>query len=70
VREIFRTIVGLRDQGVSLLVVEQNARAALQVADYAYVVEQGEVALHGPASDLAHNPRVEATYLGMARQEN
>lgn len=69
VREIFRTIVGLRDQGVSLLVVEQNARAALQVADYAYVIEQGEVALHGPASDLAHNPRVEATYLGMARHE-
>ncbi len=67
VREIFRTVVGLRDRGVSLLIVEQNARAALQVADYGYVIERGETVLEGPARDLAENPRVVATYLGLAR---
>jgi branched-chain amino acid transport system ATP-binding protein len=50
--------------GVAVLLVEQNARAALQVADYGYVLETGEVALEGPAADLASNPRVVDTYLG------
>ncbi|CAN5340725.1 ABC transporter ATP-binding protein [soil metagenome] len=67
VREIFRTIEGLRATGVTLLVVEQNARAALEVADYGYVLEMGEFALEGPAADLAKDARVIDTYLGAAR---
>jgi len=64
VREIFRIVVGLRELGVSILLVEQNARAALQTADYGYVLETGEIVLHGPASELLHDPRIAATYLG------
>jgi branched-chain amino acid transport system ATP-binding protein len=64
VREIFAIIAGLRATGVSILLVEQNARAALQVADYGYVLETGELALEGPSQDLEANPRVAATYLG------
>lgn len=64
VREIFRVIVSLRERSVSLLVVEQNARMALQVADYCYVIEGGEIAFEGPATELAQDPRVVATYLG------
>ncbi|HSD43825.1 MAG TPA: ABC transporter ATP-binding protein [Burkholderiales bacterium] len=65
VREIFRIIADLRRTGVSILLVEQNARAALQVADYAYVLETGEIVLEGPAKALATNPRVVETYLGL-----
>jgi branched-chain amino acid transport system ATP-binding protein len=64
VREIFRIVVSLRELGVSILLVEQNARAALQTADYGYVLETGEVVLHGAASELLHDPRIAATYLG------
>jgi len=64
VREILRIIASLRELGVSILVVEQNARAALQTADYCYVLEMGEIAHQGPASALVHDPRVVATYLG------
>jgi branched-chain amino acid transport system ATP-binding protein len=67
VREIFRTIERLRSEGVSILLVEQNARAALEVADYGYVLETGELGLHGPARELAGDPRVIDTYLGAAR---
>jgi branched-chain amino acid transport system ATP-binding protein len=64
VREIFRIVASLRQGGVSILLVEQNARAALETADYGYVLETGEITHHGPASELAHDPRVIATYLG------
>ena len=64
VREIFRIIAGLRDLGVSILLVEQNARAALESADYGYVLETGEIGLHGLAADLLNDARVTATYLG------
>jgi branched-chain amino acid transport system ATP-binding protein len=64
VREIFRTIAGLRETGVTILLVEQNARAALEVADYGYVLEMGEIALEGPAAELARDARVVETYLG------
>jgi branched-chain amino acid transport system ATP-binding protein len=64
VREVFRIIASLRGLGVSILLVEQNARAALESADYAYVLETGELSLEGPAADLLHDPRVLATYLG------
>ncbi len=66
VREIFRIIQQLRDQGTSILLVEQNARAALEVADHGYVLETGSIALQGPATDLATDPRVIETYLGAA----
>jgi branched-chain amino acid transport system ATP-binding protein len=66
VRDIFRTIVSLRQIGVTVLLVEQNARAALEVADHAYVLEMGEIALQGPARELAGDPRVIDTYLGAA----
>jgi len=65
VREIFHIITRLRETDVAILLVEQNARAALQVADYGYVLETGAVALSGPASELAHNPRVIESYLGL-----
>jgi branched-chain amino acid transport system ATP-binding protein len=66
VREFVAIVDALRDTGVSILLVEQNARAALEIADYGYVLETGEVALQGRSRDLAANPRVAATYLGAA----
>jgi branched-chain amino acid transport system ATP-binding protein len=66
VRDIFRIIAELRASGVAILLVEQNARAALRVSDYGYVLETGNVVLEGNSSDLAHDPRVLATYLGGA----
>jgi branched-chain amino acid transport system ATP-binding protein len=65
VREIFRIITELRKRGVSILLVEQNARAALQVADYAYVIETGQIVMHGPADRLRHDNRVIEAYLGL-----
>ena len=67
VREIFRIIAQLRERGVSILLIEQNARAALEVADHAYVLETGAIALQGPARELAGDPRVIETYLGAAK---
>jgi branched-chain amino acid transport system ATP-binding protein len=66
VREILRVISDLRGTGLATLLVEQNARAALQIADYAYVLERGTVVLEGPASELADEPAVIETYLGLA----
>ncbi len=68
-REIFRIISSLREQGVSILLVEQNARAALRVADYAYVLETGQIAMHGPARQLADDPRVIEAYLGLSSKQ-
>ena len=67
VREIFRVLVELRARGLSILLVEQNVRAALQISDYGYVLEMGEVAAEGPSAELAQNPRVLETYLGQRR---
>jgi branched-chain amino acid transport system ATP-binding protein len=67
VREIFHIIARLRQGGVSILLVEQNARAALQVADHGYVLETGAVVLSGPAQELAGNPRVVESYLGLGK---
>ncbi len=64
VRDIFRTIAGLRASGVAVLLVEQNARAALQVADHAYVLEMGRVTLSGDSAALAADPRIVEMYLG------
>jgi branched-chain amino acid transport system ATP-binding protein len=68
VRDIFSIIETLRTTGVTIVLVEQNARAALAVADHAYVLEMGEIGLHGPAQDLAQDPRVIDTYLGAAKK--
>jgi len=64
VREVFRIISSLRELGVSILLVEQNARAALETADFGYVLETGEIVHSGAAADLMHDPRVTASYLG------
>jgi len=69
VKEIFRTIDALRQTGVTTLLVEQNARAALEAADYGYVLEMGDMALSGAARELATDPRVIDTYLGAARKK-
>ncbi|CAG0933844.1 MAG: High-affinity branched-chain amino acid transport ATP-binding protein LivF [Rhodocyclaceae bacterium] len=65
VREIFHIIADLKKTGVAILLVEQNARAALQIADYGYVLETGSVALEGESRALADDPRVVETYLGL-----
>ena len=67
VKEIFHIIRELKQTGVSVLLVEQNARAALKVADRAYVLEMGAVALSGAARELLHDRRIIDTYLGMGR---
>jgi branched-chain amino acid transport system ATP-binding protein len=64
VREIFRIVMRLRELNVSILVVEQNARAALETADYGYVLETGSIVHSGQAVTLMHDPRVIASYLG------
>jgi branched-chain amino acid transport system ATP-binding protein len=68
VADIFRTIGELRAAGVSVLLVEQNAQAALQIADRAYVMELGEFILNGPAKEIAANARVAASYLGFTHE--
>ena len=70
VKEIFHIIQRLKQTGVAILLVEQNARAALQVADYAYVLETGQIALEGDAAELANDQRVIDTYLGLAKKNH
>ena len=67
VREIFKVIVSLRDHAMSVLVVEQNARIALESSDYCYVMEGGRFAMQGPAHELAQDAQVVATYLGTTK---
>lgn len=64
VRQIFDLITLIRSEGHSVLLVEQNARAALRVADYAYVMDGGRVVIDGSSSDLTNDPRIRAAYLG------
>ena len=64
VAEILAIVRSLRDEGVSILLVEQNARAALESSDHGHVLETGEMALSGPSTELANDPRVRQTYLG------
>ena len=66
VEEVFRIISRLRGEGVTMLLVEQFAAAALEVADYGYVMENGRIAVHGPAAKLKNDPAVKAAYLGGA----
>ena len=69
IKEIFRIIGELKETGVAILLVEQNARAALQIADYGYVLETGEVSLAGPSAELAADPRVIESYLGLGHKQ-
>ena len=64
VQQIFDTIVDIRKSGVAILLVEQNAFLALQIADYGYVIETGEISLHGTGAELLDNPLVKEAYLG------
>ena len=64
VRDILTIVRQLREEGVSILLVEQNARAALESSDHGYVLETGEIALSGASRDLASDAWVQATYLG------
>ncbi len=66
VEEVFRIIARLKSEGVTMLLVEQFAAAALNVADYGYVLENGRIAVHGPAEQLKVNPAVKSAYLGGA----
>ena len=69
VKEVLQVVASLRNHGVSVLLVEQNARAALKVADRAYVLEMGAVALSGAARDLLNDRRIIDTYLGMGNKK-
>lgn len=69
VQEVFEVIRELRDSGVTIFLVEQNAAAALEIADRAYVIETGEIVMEGPAADLLHNPEVKRAYLGKGYKE-
>jgi len=69
VQEVFSVIRGLKEQGVTVLLVEQNAVGTLGVSDRAYVMETGEIILEGQAADLRHNPEVKRAYLGKGYQE-
>ena len=64
VEEVFRIITRLKGEGVTMLLVEQFAAAALNVADYGYVLENGSISVHGPAESLKNDPKVIAAYLG------
>jgi branched-chain amino acid transport system ATP-binding protein len=65
VRDVFHIITALRDAGVSILLIEQNARAALQIASYAYVLELGRVTAAGTSAEITNNPRLVESYLGL-----
>jgi branched-chain amino acid transport system ATP-binding protein len=65
VRDVFRILIGLKAAGVSILLVEQNARAALEVADHAYVMELGAITAAGPAATIAADQRLVESYLGL-----
>ena len=69
VRNTFRVLSALGARGLSILLVEQNVRAALQVSHYGYVLEMGEVAAEGRSAELARNPRIAETYLGLRRAD-
>ncbi len=64
VEEIFAIIADLKHEGITILLVEQNASAALDISDYAYVLETGRILIHGPAEIVANDPAVVAAYLG------
>ena len=64
IKDIFETLKKIRDEGTTILIVEQNALATLKIADYAYVLELGKISMHGRASELIQNPKLIEAYLG------
>jgi branched-chain amino acid transport system ATP-binding protein len=70
VRQLFRTISEIRKQGITVLLVEQNVRSALKVADRAYVIENGHIEYSAPAADLGHDPRIVESYFGTGSKEH
>ena len=64
VKDIFNTLVKIKEEGTTILVVEQNALSTLKIADYAYVLELGKISMHGKAEDLIKDERLIAAYLG------
>jgi branched-chain amino acid transport system ATP-binding protein len=66
VQKVFETIIAVAKEGVTMLLIEQNARLALEVSDRGYVMESGEITLEGPAPALLNDPKVRAAYLGEA----
>ena len=67
IRDIFKIIQTLHDEGITILLVEQNANAALRIADSAYVLETGSITMHGTGKQLLDDPKVKEAYLGKAR---
>ena len=68
IRDIFKIIETLHDEGITILLVEQNANAALRIADSAYVLETGSITMHGTGKELLDNPQVKEAYLGKSRK--
>ena len=69
VQQIFDVVKDINKMGTTVLLVEQNARKALQIADYAYVMETGKIVMEGPAQEVAANPDVMAAYLGGKKKQ-
>ena len=67
IRDIFKIIQTLHEEGITILLVEQNANAALRIADSAYVLETGRITMHGTGRELLDNPQVKEAYLGKAK---
>lgn len=64
IKDIFKTLIKIKEEGTTILIVEQNALATLKIADYAYVLELGKISMHGKASELLNDERLIAAYLG------
>ena len=64
IKDIFKTLIKIKEEGTTILIVEQNALATLKIADYAYVLELGKISMHGKAADLLKDERLIAAYLG------
>ena len=64
IKDIFNTLVKIKEEGTTILIVEQNALSTLKIADYAYVLELGKISMHGKAEELVKDERLVAAYLG------
>ena len=69
VSDVFDTICRIRDEGMTIILVEQNAKKSLSISDQAYVIENGRVVMHGTGSELLANPQIAAAYLGSERKQ-
>ena len=69
VNDVFRNIQRIRDEGITVILVEQNAKKSLSICDYAYVIETGRVVMSGTGKEMLENPEVAAAYLGSTRNQ-